>query len=204
MKILQSSWFVALLGCLLYLGTTAFLLKPEQFKGAIVAKAAEIKKTPDDSPSWRYRNPEFDQWVQELNREKDALAVKAQQLQELQTRLEAERQELSVVTQAVSQMQSEFDRNVLRFKSQEADNLKKQVKLIAAMSPDGAAAMLREMPNDEIVKLLFIMKSDQASLILDSFSKMGRAEAKRAADITERIRNTIPPTVVASKNTPAS
>src|SRR5581483_9027663 len=123
----------------------------------------------------------------------------AQQLQELQKRLEAERQEILAVTQAVHQLQTDFDAHVVRLKSQEMDNLKRQVKIIASMSPEGAAAMLNEMPENQTVSVLYLLKADVASVILDTLSKMGKTEAKRAAELTEKMRLVLPP-----PGTPAS
>lgn len=196
-RILQSSWVAALIGGVLYLATTAALLSPAKFPAPV--RAAEktvttaLMAAPDDEPSWRFHNPEFTQWVEEIKRERDALNIREQQLNELQTRLEAERQEILTVTQTVHQLQADFDNNVVRLKEQEMDNLKRQAKVISAMSPEGAAAMINEMPDDEVVRLLFTMKTDEASLILDTLSKMGRPEAKRAATVTERMRRTLPP-----------
>jgi flagellar motility protein MotE (MotC chaperone) len=191
-RLLQAPWFVALAGCLLYLATTAALLRPEQFASA-AAPAPAVKSEAGDAPSWKFRNPEFEQWIDELKREKESLAVREQQLHELQTRLEAERAEILTVTQAVHQLQSEFDGNVVRIKEQEVDNLKRQTKVISGMSPEGAVAMLNEMPDDDLVKILFTLKPDSVSEILDAFSKMGKTEAKRAAALSERLRLVLPP-----------
>jgi len=190
-RILQSSWFVALASCLLYLATTAALLRPEKFAGARVASKAG--QSPSDDPSWKFRNPEFDQWVEEIKTEKEALKTREQQLHELQTRLDAERQELLSLTQEVHQLQMNFDKGVVRFKEQDADNLKKQTKLVAGMSPDGAAAMLSQMQDDDIVRLLFSLKTDQAGAILDTMSKAGPADAKRAAALALRLQKVLPP-----------
>ncbi len=191
-RIFQSPWLVALAGCLLYLGTTLAILNPAKFAGVRLA-AEQRALSADDDPSWRFRNPEFNQWVAQIKDEKDALALRAQQLNELQVRLDAERQEICTVTQTVAQMQSEFDKNIIRFKAQEADNVRHQAKLIAAMSPEGSAAMVREMSDDDVVRILFTMKTDQASLILDTLSKMGKAEARRAATLTIRLHQVLPP-----------
>ena len=207
-RILQSSWLSALIGCVLYLATTAALLSPSKFPAPVrAAEKATVGAimTPDDEPSWRFHNPEFTQWVEEIKRERDALKIREQQLNELQTRLEAERQEILTVTQTVHQLQAEFDNNVVRLKAQEMDNLKRQAKVISAMSPEGAAAMINEMPDDEVVRLLFTMKTDEASLILDTLSKMGKPQAKRAATVTERMRRTLPPApTTAPTRTPAA
>jgi len=189
-RLLQSSWFVALLGCLLYLATTLLLLNPDKFAGA---RPVVVERSADDDPSWKFKNPEFDQWIAQIKQEKDALAAREQQLTDWQTRLDAERQDISSVTQAVAQLQAQFDQNVVRFRVSEADNVKHQAKLIAAMSPDGAAALFDNMPDADAVRILFSMNTDQASLILDTMSKMGKPEAKRAATLTEWMRQVLPP-----------
>lgn len=190
-RILQSSWFVALASCLLYLATTAALLRPEQLAGARVS--TKVSQSPNDDPSWKFRNPEFDQWIEEIKSEKEALNVREQQLRELQTRLDAEHQEILTLTQEVHQLQMNFDKGVVRFKEQEADNLKKQTKLVSGMSPEGAAAMLSQMQDDDVVRLLFSLKTDQAGAILDNMSKAGPVEAKRAASLSLRLQKVLPP-----------
>ena len=190
-KILQSSWVISLTGCLLYLGTTALLLQPVHFAAARAVDAAPM--SPNNDPSWKFRNPEFEQWVEEIRREKEALGTREQQLNELQTRLEAERQEILSVTQTVHQLQADFDKNVVRLQEAESENLKRQTKIIAGMSPEGAAAMLNEMPDNQVVAILFSLKPETASLMLDTISKMGKPEAKRAAALAERLRVVLPP-----------
>jgi flagellar motility protein MotE (MotC chaperone) len=190
-RILQSSWLAILIGGLLYLGMTMAILRPGQFASA--GMAAESRPlSADDDPSWRFHNPEFNQWVTQIKEEKDALALRTQQLDELQARINADRQEINTVTQTVARMQSDFDMNVVRFKSQETENVRHQAKLIAAMSPEGSAAMIKEMSDDDIVRILFIMKTDQASLILDTLSKLGATEARRAAILTIRLHKVLP------------
>ena len=184
-RILQSPWFAAGVGCLLYLGTTVAILNPSKF--------ADFKPpTPDysaeDDPSWKFRNPEMDQWLAQIKNEKENLDLRQEHLDELQTRLNAELQEISAATQTVSQLQESFDKSVIQFNAQETDNIKHQAKLLSNMSPEGAVAMLDEMPDDDAVRILFTMKDDVASLILDTWSKGGKAEAKHAAELTEKLR----------------
>ena len=190
-RIFQSSWFAALIGALVYLGATASLLTPGKFAG--LGPAEETARSADDDPSWKFKNPEIDQWLAQMKDEKEALAQREQQLTDWQNRLAAERQEISTVTQTVAQLQSDFDRDVVRLQSQQMENVRRQAKLIAAMSPEGAAALLKQMPDDDVVRLLFTMKADVASAILDMMSKESEAAAKRAADLTLRLRQVLPP-----------
>jgi flagellar motility protein MotE (MotC chaperone) len=191
-RLLQSSWFVAFTGCLLYLAATVAVLNPSKFAGAQFLKP---DFSADDDPSWKFRNPEFDQWVAQIKTEKTSLDLREQNLNELQTRLNSELQEISTVTQTVARLQENFDQNVVRFKAQDEDNVKHQAKL---MSPEGAIAMLNEMPDDDAVRILYTMKTDEASLILDTLSKMGAAQAKRAAKLTERLQQVLPPPTTAA------
>ena len=191
-RLLQSHWVVSLVGGLVYLGTTAALLSPSRFEGVLAARAGKLNVAGTEA-SWRYHNAEFDQWLAELKREKEALGLKEQQLRDLEGRLDAERQELSSVTQSVYRLQTDFDRNVVRIKDQEVENLKRQAKVLAGMSPEAAAGMINEMPEDDAVRILFTMKPDEASPVLEALAKMGKTEARRAASITERMRRTLPP-----------
>jgi flagellar motility protein MotE (MotC chaperone) len=192
-RLLQSSWLTALIGGALFMVVTIVLINPSRFEGIQAVIAAAQKGPASDEPSWKFRNPEFDQWVEEIRREKDALAVREQQLHDLQTRLEAERQELIVVTQTVSRLQADFDKNVLRIKDQELENIKRQAKVMSGMSPEAAAGLLSQMQEDEAVQILFTMKPDEASTVLEAMSKVGKTESKRAAFMAERMRHALPP-----------
>jgi flagellar motility protein MotE (MotC chaperone) len=194
-RLFQSPWFAAGLGCLLYLGTTAAILNPAKFAGF---KPPAPDYSAEDDPSWKFRNPEIDQWISQMKTEKEKLDSREEHLNELQTRLNAELQEVSTATQTVNQLQDDFNKNVIRFKTEEADNIKHQAKLLSDMSPEGAAAMLNEMSDDDAVRILFTMKDDVASVILDTWSKAGKEQAKRAAILTEKLRQVLSAAPVAS------
>jgi flagellar motility protein MotE (MotC chaperone) len=196
-RIFQSSWFAALFGSVLYLATTVFVLNPSKFAGI---QQSSPDFSAEDDPSWRFRNPEFNQWVSQIKSEKEKLDLREQHLTELQARLDAEVQEISTVTQAVAQLQQSFDKNVIRFKSQESDNIKHQAKLISSMSPEGAMAMMAQMPDDDAVRILFTMKTDEASAILDAMSKKGDEQAKRAAMLTQRLHQVLAPETATNSN----
>jgi len=191
MRLLQSSWLISLTSCIVYLATTAAVLSSVKFEGTEPIEVTD-KFAPGDDPSWKFRNPEFQQWVEDLRQEKTLAETRKAQLNELETRLQAERQELSTVTQRVAQLQADFEKNVVRLKDQEAKNLKRQAKAVADMSPEAAVAMLDQMADDDVVKLFAVMKSDQVTLLLETLSKLGKAQTKRAAAITERTRHLLP------------
>jgi flagellar motility protein MotE (MotC chaperone) len=187
-RLLQSNWIATALGTLLYL-VTVVLCWPHKSPADSGPSARETKKA---GPSWTFQNPEMDQLIVELKRAKDGLAEKERQLNELELRLQTERQELNQVTQSVHELQIEFDRNVVRVEEQESVNLKKLGKVYSTMAPDGAVLILKQMDESTLTKILALMKESEAAPILEALAKQGDAEAKRAASICERLRLTLP------------
>jgi flagellar motility protein MotE (MotC chaperone) len=190
-RLLQSPITVLVVSCLLFFLTTFLLLRSLPL-GTAVAAAAEPLRA-DDDPSWKFRNPEIDQWVSQIHEERDALAVREQELKDWEARLKAESHEISIVTQTVTRTQADFDKRVLLFTDQQKDNVKKQLKVISDMSPDGASTMLNEMPDDEAARLLYALKPDVSGAILDAMSKSGGTAARRAAALTERLKDVMSP-----------
>lgn len=191
MRILQAPWFAAVLGSVAYLATMAALIK---------LPAVDLQNRPGthavpsagNDPSWKFRNPEFDQWVGELKAERENLAAREQQLKELQTRLESQRAELNTATQTIAQLQADFDRNVVRFNNQEDENLRREIKLLSAMPLETAVKMMGSMTDDEAIRLLVKMKSELASQMLDTLSKSGKEESKRASTLMDMMRRSVP------------
>jgi len=81
-----------------------------------------------------------------------------------------------------------MDRSITRIREDEVTNLKKLAKMYAAMSPEGAAKILKEMDDDRVVKILVIMKEAESAPLLETLAKENSVQAKRAAGISESIR----------------
>lgn len=190
MKLLQSPWLSGFVGMLLYLGTMVAVWKPTPVtphtEEPDAPPPAEIVQT--NGPSWEYQNPEIEELVTELRKNKELLAQKAAQLEELAARLQSERAELTLVTQKVHEMRLEFDRNITRVHEEETGNLKKLAKTYTTMSVDGASAIFKQLDDSAVVKILMFMKEAESAPILEAMAKPGDTEAKRAAGISERLR----------------
>ena len=184
-NLLQSSGPV-ILGGLLFFATLFGVLNATHFGS--VSPPEKMSVSASDDPSWKFHNPEIEQWIAQIKDERDSLAVKEQQLKEWEAQLSAQGKELSTVTKAMSNVQMEFDKRVVLFTDAEKENAKKQVKVIAGMSADGAATMFGELPDNEVAKLLFSMKNEAAGGILDAMSRQGFTQAKRAALLQQKMQ----------------
>ena len=191
MKILKSPLVASILGLVLYIVTTAMVWKPAprqdtsesgETNADIVARAKGVV------PSWEYQNPDVDMMIEELKKEKAALDKREKDLNALAERLQAERMEINVVTQSVFQMQKEFDSTVARVTAEEALNIKKLAKTYAAMSPEGAAVIMKELDDNTLVKILAVLKDSESAPIIELLGKQSETLAKRMALITDRLR----------------
>jgi len=193
---LQTKWTALGVGLVAYSLTTWLCLKPQkQFQAAADALRAgnEAANSELPGPSWVFQNSELSQMVGELKDEREALKARAKALDELEARLNAERLEITTVTQTVSRLRADFDGLVTRVTDEEAANLKKLARVYAAMSPEGASRILKEMDDEQVVKVLALMKESETAPILEGLGQGGKEEARRAALISDRLRLTITP-----------
>jgi flagellar motility protein MotE (MotC chaperone) len=185
-RILQSRGFAALAGVVLYVGITAWFW-PRFDASHRAGSAAEASYL----PSWEFHNLELEQLVADLKQEKAALAERKSQLDELAARLQAEQLELNAVTQSVHQLQRELDQTLVRVAEEETANLKKLARVYSAMSPEGAAGIMKQLEEATIVKIMAFMKETETAPILETLAALGDQESKLAATICERLRLTV-------------
>jgi flagellar motility protein MotE (MotC chaperone) len=181
-KVIQSGGFSMFLGGILYLVTTAVLWPKRVETPHIEAHA------PGGEAPVAFVNPEMDELMAELRVQREALASRESQLKAWEARLQAERSELTIVTQMVSRAQSEFDKSVLKIRADETANLKRLAKTYADMSPQAATSILKNQDDQVFAKVLTLMKEPEVAGILEQLAKLGEPEAKRAALLAERLR----------------
>ena len=133
-------------------------------------------------------------------KEKEALAKRQSQLNELAERLRIERLELNQVTQIVYQAQTQFDSNVVRVAEAELVNLKKLARTYAGMSPEGAALIFKQMEETTLLRVLALMKDSETAPILEAMAKQGEGDARRVALISERLRLLLPQSKDSKRN----
>lgn len=187
MKLMKSPAVAAFVGGILYLVVTGLMVVTHAaHRGKNGANAAV--PTTAEEPLWHAGNEEIDQIVSELKKEKEDIARREKALKEMEDRMQAERAEVNEVTQRVQRLQSEFDKNVIQVKTEEAANLKKLAKMYSSMAPEAASTIFKELEDTVSAKILALMKEEEAAGILELLARKGETEAKRAAEISEHLR----------------
>jgi flagellar motility protein MotE (MotC chaperone) len=195
LKKLNSPWIGSIVGLIAFLMVTGATWNAATRKIQAAHKAAidatnHVAKA--DTP-WSFDTVEIDALVKELKEERELLNKREKDLNDLDERLKAERNELIQLTQTVSRMQKDFDLSVSRVTEEETANLKKLAKTYSGMEPDGAANIFKQMDDSSIVKIMLFMKEQETGPILAAMSKGGETEAKRAADLSEKLRVAVVP-----------
>jgi flagellar motility protein MotE (MotC chaperone) len=194
LKKLNSPWIGSIVGLVAFLAVTAATWNAATRSIQAAHKAATATNTvaKGETP-WSFDTVEIDSLVKELKEEREMLSKREKDLNELSDRLRAERNELIQLTQTVSRMQKDFDLSVSHVSDEETTNLKKLAKTYSGMEPDGAATIFKQMDDTSIVKIMVFMKDQETGPILAAMSKGGETEAKRAADVTEKLRVAVVP-----------
>ena len=195
MSMLRSPWMVALVGTLSYLLTTIGLWRvpplPRPAPPTAVAAAAAMDFS-------RLSDQEIDQLVANLKEKKQSLEEREKRCQQWETRLRAEHAELQHLMDRIDQVRTQVDQAVARVEAkdaasnarlqqQEAAHWKRMAKVYAGLSPQTAGAILKEMDDEQLLKLMSGLKDQELITLLQYLASRGPEDAKRAAALTQRL-----------------
>lgn len=189
-KFFQTKLALCIFASITFMAVTFFMI----FKGLKSVKQNKQEIVAASKPEFEeagFKNPEAEQMLEEIQKERKTLREKEAQLNELSSRLQLERSELEQSVQKVKRLQAEFDKDVVRIQADEMTNLKKLSKVYSSMEASGATLIMKELEDNSVVKILSLMKETESAPILETLAKQGAAEAKRAAAISEKLRLTL-------------
>jgi flagellar motility protein MotE (MotC chaperone) len=190
---LKSVWFLIVLGVVLGTATTVGVMMVNKDAIMNTLKKSEPKlPEPANAPrDWVLRSVEIDKLAADLRQEKAALEDRRKELDQSEARLASECEELRKVRAEVDAMRREVTENIPKVQTTERQNIKSLAKTYSTMKPVDAVAVLREMDDQTVVKILASMKADVVGAI---FQEMTRAKdndgtlAARAAHFSDRLR----------------
>lgn len=140
---------------------------------------------------WDFWTIEIENLSNELKEERTRLKKQAEQMGQREARLAAEEKEFTKIRADVEAVRKQVSDRVLEISTDEAKNLKTLATTYSNLTPRGAVAILKEMDDVTVVKILALMKVDVVSPIFEEMSKSTGSDsalAKRAAQLSEKIR----------------
>lgn len=192
LKLLGSPALVTMLGVLggVAVGLGWFWRVGEMLVTQAVAArvvAAKEKKT----QGWDFWTIEIDNLASELKEEKGRLKKQSEALDQRAARLTAEQQELEKLRSSIEAMRKEIGEKVIEINTDESKNLRALAQTYTNLTPRAAVAIIREMDDTTVVKILSLMKPDVVAPIFEEMSKTPDKDgllARRAATLSEKLR----------------
>jgi flagellar motility protein MotE (MotC chaperone) len=191
---LRSTWFLAILAIVLGIGTTTgvLIMKKDQLLGSPSAKTDAKMPLPANAPrDWVFWTDEINKLAANLKEEREGLDEREKELEQFEKRLTGEREELRKVRTELEGMRREVTDNIPKIEASEKQNVKNLAKTYSAMKPQDAVAVMRELDDSSIVKILASMKADVVGTIFQEMAKAKDADgtlAARAAHLSEQLR----------------
>lgn len=161
------------------------LVKPPPAKTQL-PEIAELKRK-----GWDFWTIEMDNLSNELKEERARLRKQSELLDQRAARITLEEKEFAKLRAEIETMRKDVATKVMEIGADEAKNLKTLANTYATLTPKAAVAILKEMDDVTIVKLLSLMKTDVVGPIFEEMGKSAAADnnlAKRAALLSERLR----------------
>lgn len=140
---------------------------------------------------WDFWTIEVENLAKELKAEREKLKKQTEALDQRATRVASEEKELAKTRTEVEALRRQISDRILEISADEAKNLRTLASTYSGLTPKAAVAILKEMEDGTVVKILSLMKPDVVTPIFEEMSKGGTAEnplAKRAATLSEKIR----------------
>jgi flagellar motility protein MotE (MotC chaperone) len=157
---------------------------------ALRAKAAAGVK-PKAEKGWDFWTIEIENLSNELKDERARLHKQSDLLGQREARIAAERKELEAMRAELDGLRRDLGERVVSIRADEAKNLRTLAQTYANLTPRAAVAIIREMDDITVVKILFLMKPDVVGPIFEEMSRTSGPDgtlARRAALLSEKLR----------------
>jgi flagellar motility protein MotE (MotC chaperone) len=156
---------------------------------AAKSRAKVIAKKEDNG--WDFWTIEMENLSNDLKEERARLHKQADLLDQRDARITAEEKEMDRVRADIDGLRKQIGDKVTEVSAEEAKNIKSLSQTYATISPKAAVAILREMDDSTVVKILSQMKPDVVGPIFEEMSRTTDGDvplARRAAILSERLR----------------
>lgn len=163
---------------------TPLLKKPP--KRAVDKDDPELK-----ARGWDFWTIEIDNLANELQDQKTKLKKTSDELAQRAALLSSEEKELTKVRESLEKLRKDITDRVSEVRADESKNLRTLAQTYSALTPKAAVAILREMDDATVVKILSLMKIDVVGGIFEEMAKTPSSDgglSRRAAILSERIR----------------
>jgi len=170
------------------------------WRAATIAVEQAIKQLPADKAAmpeeerergWNFWTIEIENLANELKGERERQRKLAEQLEHRETQMAAERQELNKIRTDIEGLRQEIATKVVEINADEMKNVRALAQTYTSLTPRAAVAIIKEMDDAMVVKILSMMKPDVVAPIFEEMSRTAGNDgpmARRVALLSDRLR----------------
>jgi len=173
-----SNWLPILAAIILGIATSAGVLMwrlpsiTESVTPSTASTPSTIKtKITSQSKDWDFYTAEIDNLVNELKTERESYEKKKNDFAAVELRIATEKKELTRIRVEIEKMRAELTAQTTEMQSSEKTNVRSLSRTYSNMKPEQAVAIISEMTDANIVKILSLMKPDIQARILSEMAK---------------------------------
>ncbi len=191
-KLLHNPAIIAVVAMLA--GLAAGLVPLWHASQQLVAQALRspaLKTNHQKDQGWDFWTIEIDSLASELKDEKARMVKLSEQLNLRAARMNAEQKELEKLRTSIEATRKEIGERVIEISADELKNLRGLSQTYTNLTPRAAVAIIKEMDDMTVVKILSLMKAEVVAPIFEEMSKTADHEgvlARRAAILSEKLR----------------
>ena len=140
---------------------------------------------------WNFWTIEIENLANELKGERERQHKLGEELEHRAGQMAAERQELNKIRTEIEGLRQEIATKVIEINADEIKNIRGLAQTYTNLTPRAAVAIIREMDDTIVVKILSLMKPDVVAPIFEEMSHTAGPDgpmARRAALLSDRLR----------------
>ena len=134
---------------------------------------------------------ELKRWQDDLQKKQFELLEMDQVLLERENLLAAEKQALQRQMDKLSSLKQELESLVINIETSEQENYRNLAKLYSTMKINQAMKMMRQLPDEQVLQMLTIMKMTTTAKMLDTWLKEYPDDLPRLTRITDDMRRMV-------------
>jgi flagellar motility protein MotE (MotC chaperone) len=191
MKLLSNPLVPLAVGVALGAGTGVGVFWHEASALTVAVRARQLaaKEALRPEKPWDFWTLEIENLASELKDEKAALAAREQAVAAREERLATDLRELEKTRQQVDALRASVSKGMVELEAEEAKNLKILAKTYGELTPTAAVGIMQKLDEANAVKILYLMKTEAVSAILQEMGASSDPEkVKLAASFTNRLR----------------
>jgi flagellar motility protein MotE (MotC chaperone) len=153
-------------------------------------KGEKAGETPE-AKALQAEKEEKDRIIVMLKDKEEELKKREETISEQEKRISSLKGEVESLKKTVDDTQGNIERYVVSIDESQRKNIKKLSEIFSKMTPEDAAEIMGNLNDRTLVSILASMKERSSARLLGTYSALGEEQAKRAAVLSEMMKQVV-------------